>query len=110
MNIINEIVTACSAWIRPYLPHVVTALVATLLVVYGASLNSLVRRVIGRLHFLVRVLIFVLVCSFGYGILSLVLSKFFLRIFQQINNFCLAMVVVVIFIIVGILAEKKNQI
>ena len=110
MHLINEALTAASQWMRLYLPHIVMALVATLLIVYGENVNALVRRWIGGWNFFMRVFIFVLLCSFGYGLLATALSQMFLKMFQGINNLYLALVVVVIFIVVGILAEKKNQI
>jgi hypothetical protein len=110
MRLINEIMVSCSAQMHPYLPQIAAALVATLLVVYGSSINALVKRWVGGMHFIIRLLVFVALCSFGYGFLALILSRLFLNMFQKINSFYLAMVVVVIFIIVGVLAEKKNQI
>jgi hypothetical protein len=109
-NLIYTLLREFSDDLRPYLPHIATALVATLLVVYGENINGAIRRRIAGLNFFFRVLFFVLLCSFGYGLLAVALTKLLTVFFHAVPHPYLVVVIAVLSIVVGILAEKKRQI
>jgi uncharacterized membrane protein len=109
-NLIYTLLREFSAFLKPYLPHIATALVATLLVVYGEDINSAIRRRIAGLNFFIRMIFFVLLCAFGYGLLVVALTKLFLAGFRAVPPLWLGVAVVALFVVVGILAEKKRQI
>lgn len=98
-----------SEWIRPHLHPVALAMVATILVVFGAELNRWVRKVVRKHHFFVRLLVFILVCGVGYGVATVLLTKLLADILGAINNHYLAVVVALIFVGLGLVAEERNQ-
>ena len=54
-----------------HLNLLVWSLIATLMVIYGATLNQWIRKLLGGLPMLARFLIFVMICAVGYGWFSL---------------------------------------
>jgi hypothetical protein len=110
MNPIIELIEHLSHWIRPYLWHLCMALAATLLAIYGGKINKWVRSMITGYHFLVRLSIFVLVCVFGYGMLTLLLTRVIAAMLVQASLTWLFPIVLLTFIFVGYLAERQRQI
>lgn len=98
-----------SLWVRPHLSMVALMVVATLLVLYGNNVNAAVRRQVQHYHFIVRTLIFILLCGFGYGLLTTLLTPFLASQLASISNYYLGPVVVVVTIALGMLAERKRQ-
>ncbi len=105
-----EAVTMVSGWMRPHVVVIGMAAVATLLVVYGESINRLVKRRIRSLPWVVRLLIFVALCAFGYASVAVFLGRAAGRIFGQLNNLWLAPVVIVVFLIIGWIAEREGHV
>lgn len=103
-------IESLSRWMRPHVSHIAMALVATLLVIYGSSINQLIRTWIQKLHFLVRIAVFVLLCSFGYAYFTLWASGIARSYLQALDNRLLAPGVIALFIIIGVLAERRNHI
>jgi hypothetical protein len=66
----RQILQAIDTWMLGHLDALVLGLIATLLTVYGTSLNGLFRRWTQGLHFLIRYLLFVVLCAFGYSFLT----------------------------------------
>jgi len=98
-----------SEWIRPHLYPIAMAMVATLLVVFGGDINKWVRKTVRNYNFFVRLLIFILICGAGYGIATVFLTKVLARMLGSVGNHYLAIVVALIFIALGLIAEEKNQ-
>ena len=98
-----------SGWMRPYLAQIAMAIVATLLVVYGSEVNRFVKKRVQRYPFLLRLLIFVLLCMVGYGLLLVAGSMGLAWLLSQVKNQALCIVVVLLFLVIGFLAERKNQ-
>ena len=63
-----------SSLTKTYMTEISLALVMTALAIYGNDINGLIRRRTQNLHFLLRTVLFVTVCAFGYGWLSLSLA------------------------------------
>ena len=99
-----------AALMRRNLDPVATALVATLLVIYGNDINSAVKARIKNQYFPVRVLIFVLVCAFGYGAATVAISMLLAGLLREVGSLYLAPVVIVFLLVVGLLADRKKQI
>ncbi len=110
MDFINHLADSVSYLIKPYLWQVSFAIVATLLVIYGADINGAVKKRIQRFNFVIRVMIFMLVCAFGYGFVTILLAKLLKECLDHLGGVYLAAVVCAFFFIVGILAERKRQI
>ncbi|MFT5905615.1 MAG: hypothetical protein ACI9E1_001213 [Cryomorphaceae bacterium] len=88
--------TACIAW------------TASLLVIYGDVLVRLTRNIARPWHFIFRVLFFVVVCGFGYGFLTLLLTRFIHSQIVTLNNMWLSISVITAYLLIGILAEKNK--
>jgi hypothetical protein len=109
-NAIAHLCESGSRGLRPYLPLVALAITATLFALYGDGINKYVKDLVKDYHFLLRLLIFVLLVAFGYGALSLVIAHFLAQVMGMLNNLLLLPLTVLIFVLIGFLAEEKNQI
>ena len=110
MGFFTQVARALADVIHPYLHQVALAIVATLLFIYGEDINSLIKSLIKRYHFLVRVFILMLVCAFGYGSLTILLTVLVTRFLATLDAVYLISTLLGFFFIVGILAERKKQI
>lgn len=86
------------------------AIMATLLVIYGDTINRMLKRQISGLHFLFRTLIFILLCTFGYGALLIYVAPMLTELLASLGMIYLGPLVVAVFITLGTIAEKKNRI
>lgn len=98
-----------SQWLYPWLGEIAMAIMATLLVIYGETVNRMVKRQVSGMHFLFRTLIFILLCAFGYGALLVFVTPMLSKWLAAVGMTFLGPLVVGIFIILGIIAEKKNR-
>lgn len=97
------------ALFRPYLRDMALAMVATALVVFGDDINRLVRRQTAVLHFIWRTLIFILLCAFGYGALTIFLTPLVASQLAKLSNLWLPWVALSIFVLLAMLAQRKRQ-
>lgn len=86
------------------------AIMATLLVIYGETVNRLLKRQIGGLHFILRTVIFILLCTFGYGALLIYATPLLSKLLASVGMIYLGPLVLGVFITLGTIAEKKNRI
>ncbi|MEM7396441.1 MAG: DUF3392 family protein, partial [Verrucomicrobiota bacterium] len=110
MNVITDFLEVLADWIKPHLFNVSFAVSATLLVVYGSNINRAVKNLVKKYHVAVRLTIFIAVCSFGYGALTVLFTWALSKLFTQLGDLILFPSVVVLFVVIGVLAERKNQI
>lgn len=106
----HDFLHSMSALIRPHVSLVGTAAVATVLVVYGATIHRVVRRHIKSLPWVVRVAVFVVLCAFGYASCAVFLGKVVGLLLAQLNGYWLAPSVVLLFTAIGILAERQGHV
>lgn len=109
MELVNELLIRSGGWAAKHLSSITLALVATLLVIYGDLINGFVKRLLRPYHRLVRILGFVLMCAFGYGLLTVILTPILASWLSYIDTKWLCVLVVAVFLLVGWLAEKKQQ-
>ena len=86
------------------------AAITTLVAIYGADINQLVRVRVQRFSLMVRTAIFVGVCAFGYGWLIVNVTPIFRRILALTPRVWLPLVVVSLFLGLGLLAQGKRKI
>ena len=103
-------VLEASLWLRPHLSSIAFMVVATLLVLYGNTINGMVKHAIRQYHFVLRVTIFILLCAFGYGLLTTVLTPILATQMASLPNLYLSPAVAIITVTLGILAERKRQV
>ena len=107
MDVLTDLVLALSKWTRFHLSDITLAMMACALVLFGPSMNARVRYSIGHLSFILRTLVFVLVCAAAYGLSIIYLTPILANALDQLNNYTLAPVLVMIFILIGILADRN---
>lgn len=107
MDVLVDLVVALSKWSRLHLRDISLAIMATALVLFGPAINAWVRRTIGHLNFAIRTVIFVLVCALGYGLAIIYLTPVLSSTLGHLNNYTLAPVLVMVFILIGILADRN---
>ena len=95
---------------RPYQYQTALAIIATLLVIFGNDINSALRKLVSKQHFIVRSLIFVLVCAFGYGLLTVYLTSLLNQQLSKIPSLYILPSVLVIFLVLGMYAQKQRHI
>jgi hypothetical protein len=111
MNMITNLLAKIgSNWIRPYVDEVALAVVASILVIYGKAINDLVKQAFKKWPFAVRVLVFMVVCAFGYGALTVLATRFLQRFLSGLGSAQLTIVIGGFYFLVGMLAQKKRQV
>ncbi|MFU8892394.1 MAG: DUF3392 family protein [Luteolibacter sp.] len=93
-----------------HLHGIAIAVIATLLVIFGGDINRVIKRLIGKNHFLVRLGIFVLVCALGYGFATILLTEVLTKMLASIPRRFLSISIIGIFILLGLTAERRRQI
>jgi uncharacterized membrane protein len=109
MELINELLLHSGQWTQPHLHNITLALMATLLVIYGNDINRLVKSWLKSYPRLIRLIGFVLMCAFGYGALTVLLTPLLANWLTLLSVKWLAPMVVATFLLVGWLAERKHQ-
>lgn len=97
-------------WFRSYQYQTAMAIVATLLVVFGNDINNHLKKLVAKQHFIIRSAVFVLVCAFGYGLLTIWLTGLLSRQLSYIPNIYVVPVIVTIFSMLGMYAQKQRHI
>ena len=106
----NEVIEQAAAFLRGYGYELCLAWTAALMVVYGNQLVKFSKNIARSWHFLFRVSFFVIVCALGYGLLMLALANYLNRQLSRLENGWYLTAVLLGFLTIGILAEKKRQI
>ena len=107
MDILIDLVVTLSKWTRIHLSDISLGIMATALVLLGPAINAWVRRAISHWNFVVRTLIFVLVCAVSYGLTIIYLTPFLTNALSHLNNYTLSPVLIMSFILIGILADRN---
>ena len=107
MDFVLDLIATLSRWCRGHLSEIAMALMATLLVQFGPSINAWVQRSVGSLNFVLRTLIFVLVCAVGYGLAIVFLTPWMTQGLAHLNNYSLAPVLLLIFFLIGVIADRN---
>lgn len=109
MDIILNLNLQLAQHMHSYLSDIALAIVATCLVVYGNNLNEMIKRIVSSWMFIVRVLSFILMCTFGYGLLTVWLQPLLETLLRYIDLPYLPIAILSIFCLLGVLAERKEH-
>lgn len=109
MGWITDLLLQANAWLKPYTMQLAVAFVATLLVIYGDAINKTVRAFVKPYPFVVRITTFVVLCTLGYGALTVWGSNQVHKYMHQIPATLFAPVVFAAFILLGVLAERFHK-
>lgn len=105
-----EILTSLGQWFRPYQYQTALAIIATILVLFGNDINGAIKHMIRKQHFVVRTLVFIMVCAFGYGLLTVWLTALLAEQLSRVPTVYIVPMVVVIFGTLGMYAQKQRHI
>lgn len=107
MDLFIAWIVSLSQWSRGYLDNISLALMAASLVLAGPAINAWIRRNTASMHFILRTLIFMLVCAFGYGLAMIYLTPLLKQLLGQLNNYSLAPVLLTLFVLIGVFADRN---
>ncbi|OOV87012.1 DUF3392 family protein [Oceanospirillum linum] len=110
MEMLRELLLAMADWIRPHSDNIALALIATLLVIYGDEINRIVKQQLRPYPYIIRLIGFVVLCAFGYGALTVYATPVLEDIINRIPGLYLAPAIMLLFLLVGLLAERRRQI
>lgn len=106
----QQLLNLTTHWCRPYLTEISFSFIATLLVLYGDRINGEIKKITDDYHYLIRVVIFILVSGFGYGWMTVYMTDLLEKILRYKTGNYLGLVVLVVFFVLGMLADKKKYI
>ncbi|WP_448567526.1 DUF3392 domain-containing protein [Thalassotalea ganghwensis] len=95
---------------RPFQYQASLAIIATLLVIFGNDINNAVKKLVSKQHFIVRSLVFVLVCAFGYGLLTIYLTSLLNQQLNKIPDLYIMPSILIVFLLLGMYAQKQRHI
>ncbi len=95
--------------LRDYLSSITLAIAATILILYGNDVNRFVKRKISARPFILRLLIFMALCAFGYAVVTLIIGATLAQLLVGLSNGALILTVLIILTVIGFLAERKGQ-
>jgi len=113
MNISKEYHTLLhwlSGYIQLHMKQIVMAFAATLLAIFGKDINGLVFRFIGKRRFVLRICVYVLLCTFGFAFLTALTSDGMMLLLGKIDRDYLPYIIPLLFLLLGIMAERKSHI
>lgn len=110
MQLIQDLLLQLSDLINPYRSQIALIINATLLVIYGDVVNKFIKKHIASFHFVLRTLVFVAICSFGYGLVVLWLAPFTEHLLAFPAKLYQGLLVVAVFLLLGYLAEHRRYI
>ena len=110
MSIIIDLLNESGHWFRQYQYQAALAIIATVLVLFGHEINSAIKSLIKNQHFIIRSIIFVLVCAFGYGLATVWLTSLLSAQLAKIPNLYILPTVIGVFTALGIYAQKQKHI
>jgi hypothetical protein len=108
--VLVELFTELGQLFRPYQYQAALAIIATLLVIFGNDINSSIKKILAKQHFIVRTSIFIVICAFGYGLLTVWLTSLLAQQLANLPSLYLLPVVFIIFLTLGIYAQKQHHI
>ena len=82
---------------------------AALLFLYGNDINKWVKTHIKVKAFVLRVLLFVVICSFGFAGIAMFGAKVLAAVFGEFSLQTMPFAIFLCFFGVGVLADRKNQ-
>ena len=109
-SVVIELFNDLGQWFRPYQYQSALAIIATVLVIFGNDINNAIKRLVVKQHFIIRTSIFILVCAFGYGLLTVWLTSILAQQLAKLPDLYLLPVVFTVFFTLGIYAQKQRHI
>lgn len=108
MEIFANMMQPLAKFARANMGDISMIIVATILMIYGSDINNFVRNLVAKFHFVVRIATFMALFAFGYGAITAYLVPQFAKMLSTLPNIWLPIVLFSIFLLLGILVEKKK--
>ena len=105
-----ELIGPMDQFLREHVQQLSMAIIATLLVLFGNDINSAIKALIRRYHFVIRTIAFILICAFGYGLLTVWLTPLLAKALAKLSIQWFIPMVVLVFLSLGIYAQKQKHI
>ena len=109
MEVGHGYIIVASQWVQGHMSAISTALTTTLLVVFGDDINRFVKKRIRHHNFLLRTAVFVALCVFGYGMLSVIIAPTVMTVLRSFGDRYVAATAAAAFLLMGILADRKKH-
>jgi hypothetical protein len=109
-SVILTLLTDVGQWFRPYQYQAALAIIATALVIFGNDINRMIKKLVAKRHFIIRTLVFVFVCAFGYGLLTVWLTGMLALQLAKISAPYLLPCLFIVFFALGLYAQKQRHI
>ena len=106
----DEYINEAAKFLRSHSYNICFAWTAALLVIFGSNLARFAKNMASTWHFVFRVIFFMIVCGFGYGILTVFVTRFLNQQLNSLSNIWVIIATLIAFFGLGVLADRKNQI
>ena len=97
-------------FLRLHLDSISVGLVATLLMIYGASINNYFKKITRSIPFVGRFALFVVLCSAGYAFLSSQMVRFLKMFLRGQGDWPLIGIIAGSFIVLAFLARSGKDV
>ncbi|MBB1292957.1 DUF3392 family protein [Pseudoalteromonas sp. SR44-5] len=109
ITLFQDLALTFGQWLKPYLYNIALLLVVCLVSLYANEIIKTTKRFVARRHFILRVCAFVLVTGFGFGLLVVFVTPLLSQLLMFFGVRWLGVTAVAAFILLGVVAERKNQ-
>lgn len=106
----NQVSNQLASWFLPHLSQIALTIIVCLIALYANDLNKFIKRLFARKHFIIRTVIFIIVTAFGFGALTLFVTPLLIKLLLLFGKIYMPWLLLVAFIVLGVLADRKNQI
>jgi putative Mn2+ efflux pump MntP len=96
--------------IRPHLSGVCFGITTVALMLAGPSINGFISTITRKLHWSARYLVFVLMCTIGYGALTQILYRGLKHWLTPQHAFALVVFTAIIYLLLAYIAHKQKHI
>lgn len=107
---IDQYIYSLAKYIRAHIQEICFGITAVTLVVAGPSINGLFRQITKSMHWFFRYLLFIILCSVGYGVLSQVIYRGVRNWLQGQSSILLVLWTAAIYLLLAWLAKKQKNI
>lgn len=107
MDTLLSFIATLSRWCDKHLEQISLALVAVLLVLFGLSLGNTLRRLIGHMNIIFRVIILAIVYMLVFGLVINFAPHFIKQLLGYLNYYSLAPILLLIIVFIGMIADKR---
>jgi len=106
----TQLINTIANYSRQNLQIICFGITAVALMLAGPTVNGILRRITKNLHWLLRYLSYIILCTAGYGFLSHVLYQGLRHWFRGLNNHMLVIWVAVVYLVLAFFAKQQKEI